>query len=109
MSEFKFDTGDSKYNHAFPEVPDIRLWAGLIQCADHFLGCDSVGQHIAKSVGTTATVVVGSTYPINISYPNDKDVDIIDLGEGRRTFSPLRLTTEDQQDMQNDECMSMSK
>jgi len=109
MSEFKFDCGESKYNHAFPEIADIRLWAGMIQCADHFLGCDSVGQHIAKSVGTTSTVVVGSTYPVNISYPNDKDFDIIDLGEGRRTFSPLRLTTEDAQDMQNDECMSMTK
>tara|TARA_B100000965_G_scaffold405985_1_gene442279 strand:- start:4141 stop:5148 length:1008 start_codon:yes stop_codon:yes gene_type:complete len=108
MSEFPFDTGESKYNHATPEVPDIRLWAGLIECADHFLGCDSVGQHIAKSVGTTSTVVIGSTYPINISYPNDDDVDIIDLGEDRRTFSPIRLTMEDQQDMMNDECMSMT-
>ena len=109
MTEFPFDCGKSKYNHAVPEVPDIRLWAALIECADHFVGCDSVGQHIAKAVGTTSTVVVGSTYPINISYPDDKDVDIIDLGEDRRTFSPIRLTTEDQQDMQNDECMTMTK
>ena len=109
MTEFPFDCGKSKYNHAVPEVPDIRLWAALIECADHFVGCDSVGQHIAKAVGTTSTVVVGSTYPINISYPDDKDVDIIDLGEDRRTFSPIRLTTEDQQDMYNDECMTMTK
>lgn len=111
MSEFPFDieAGDKKNNHAIPQVPDIRLWAALIGHADHFLGCDSVGQHIAKAVGTTATVVTGSTYPINISYPDDKDFDIIDLGEGKRTFSPIRLTEEDYQDMENDECMTMTK
>ena len=39
-----------------------------------------------------------------------QDVDIIDLGEDRRTFSPIRLTMEDyQQDIQNDECMSMTE
>jgi len=109
MSEFSFDTGESEYEHALPQIPEIRMWAGLIQCADHFLGCDSVGQHIAKAVGTTATVVTGSTYPINITYPDDKDFDIIDLGEGKRTFSPIRLTEEDYQDMENDECMTMTK
>ena len=55
------------------------------------------------------TAVIGSTYPINISYPNDPKFDIIDLGEDRRTFSPIRLTMEDYQDIQNDECMSMTE
>lgn len=109
MSEFPFETGDSPDKHAVPQVPDVRLWAGIIQCADHFLGCDSVGQHIAKAVGTTATVVIGSTFPINISYPGDPTMDIVDLGDGKRVFSPIRLTAEDYQDMNNDECMSMSK
>ena len=109
MSEFQFDTGESKHMHAIPQVPDIRLWAGLIQCADHFLGCDSVGQHIARAMDTTATVVTGSTFPINISYPNEKSFDIFDMGEGIRTYSPLRMTGEDMQDMENDECMTMTK
>ena len=30
MSEFQFDTGESKHVHAIPQVPDIRLWAGII-------------------------------------------------------------------------------
>tara|TARA_E500000331_G_scaffold197303_1_gene189564 strand:+ start:3099 stop:4154 length:1056 start_codon:yes stop_codon:yes gene_type:complete len=113
MSEFKFETedhgeNDGGYEHVFPEVPDVRMWAGFIECADYFLGCDSVGQHIAKAVGTKSTVVVGSTFPVNISYPDDPDVDIIDLGEGKRTYSPIRMTGEDQQDMSNDECMTMT-
>ena len=95
--------------HAIPQVPDIRLWAGLIQCADHFLGCDSVGQHIARAMDTTATVVTGSTFPINITYPNEKSFDVFDMGEGTRTYSPLRMTGEDMQDMENDECMTMTK
>ena len=108
MSEFPFEIEESEYAHAIPHVQDVRLWAGIIECADHFLGCDSVGQHIAKAVGTTATVVVGSTFPINISYPNDPDFDIVDIGEGKRIFSPIRLTAEDYQDMNNDECMTMT-
>jgi hypothetical protein len=110
MSEFQFpiDVDESKIPCAWPQG-DIRTWAGIIECADHFLGCDSVGQHIAKSVGTTVTAVIGSTYPENISYPGDKDFDILDLGEGKRTFSPIRLTMEDYQDLMNDECMEMSK
>ena len=111
MSEFPFHTeeGESKDSYIVPNIEDIRIWASIIDRADHFLGCDSVGQHIAKAVGSTVTAVIGSTYPINISYPNDPKFDIIDLGEDRRTFSPIRLTMEDYQDIQNDECMSMTE
>ena len=111
MSEFPFQTeeGESKDAYIVPNIEDIRIWASIIDRADHFLGCDSVGQHIAKAVGSTVTAVIGSTHPINISYPNDPKFDIIDLGEDRRTFSPIRLTMEDYQDIQNDECMSMTE
>ena len=112
MSEFQFPV-DKPGSKDLPPIgwpqADIRVWAGLIECADHFLGCDSVGQHIAKSVGTTVTAVIGSTFPINISYPDDKDFDIIDLGEGKRVYQPLRLTGEDYQDMMDDECMEMTE
>lgn len=50
--------------------PDIRTWAALIQEADYFIGCDSCGQHIAKAVGTDASVVVAGTHEVNISYPD---------------------------------------
>jgi len=111
MSEFQFvvDPPDSNMIPcAWPQA-DIRVWAGIIECADHFLGCDSVGQHIAKSVGTTVTTVIGATFPVNISYPEDRNFDIIDIGKGKRVFQPLRLTAEDYQDMMNDECMKMKK
>ena len=110
MSELPvaLEEGESKYPVAQPNIPDIRVWAGIIEIADHFLGCDSVGQHIVKALGGTATVVLGSTYPINVSFPEHKDFDIIDLGEGKRTYSPIRLTMEDMPDRLNDETMMMT-
>lgn len=111
MSEFPFQTeeGESDQPFILPQIPDIRIWASIIGRADHFLGCDSVGQHIAKAVDTSVTAVIGSTYPVNISYPEDPNFDIIDLGEDKRSFSPIRLTMEDYADYQNDECMEMTE
>jgi len=111
MSEFPItldDSENSKYPVAMPQIPDARIWAGIIEIADHFLGCDSLGQHLAKALTKTATVVTGSTFPINISYPGDPDFDIIDLGDGKRTYSPIRTTMEDWQDRLNDEVMEMT-
>ena len=70
----------------------LREWAGYIKFADHFLGCDSVGQHLAKSVQKKATVITGGTFPINISYPDDDDFTIFDLGKDRRIYDPIRIT-----------------
>ena len=49
MSEFGIEFKDAGFKDevAIPEIPDLRKWAGLIKYADHFLGCDSVGQHLS--------------------------------------------------------------
>lgn len=112
MSEFPIaveenDTG--KYPVAMPQIPDLRTWAAIIEVSDHFIGVDSVGQHIAKSLGKTATVICGATFPINISYPGHKDFDIIDLGKDDRVYDPIRLTMEDEINRANDEVMEMDK
>ena len=70
----------------------LRQWAGYIKFADHFLGCDSVGQHLAKSVNQKATVVMGGTFPINTSYPNDDKFTIFDMGKDQRIYNPIRIT-----------------
>ncbi len=49
--------------------PGLRIWAAIIQEADYFIGCDSCGQHMARCVGTDASVVVAGTHEVNISYP----------------------------------------
>jgi len=102
-------TPNTQYPVAQPEIPDMRIWAGIIEVADYFLGCDSLGQHIVKALGKTATIVTGSTYPVNISYPEDKNFDIIDVGDGKRIYAPIRLTIEEEQDRMNDEVMELDK
>ena len=109
MSEFPVVVEEnSKIPIAVPQIPDVRVWSSIIEIADHFLGCDSLGQHMAKALGTSCTSVIGSTYPINISYPNSSDFDIIDLGEGKRKFSPIRLSMEDEIERFNDEVMELT-
>ena len=111
MSEhhFSVEENEEKYPIARPQISDMRVWASVIDIADHFLGCDSMGQHIARAFDKTATVVVGSTYPENISYPGHKDFDIIDVGDGRREYAPIRITMDERVDRFNDEAMELSK
>lgn len=109
MTEFPVDLGENpeKAVVAMPQIPDLRIWAAVLELSDHFIGCDSVGQHLARALGKTATVVTGSTFPINVSYPDCRDFDIIDAGAGRRTYSPIRVTMEDAIDRMNDHCMDL--
>ena len=113
MSEYHFSTEEdeekSRYPVARPQIPDMRTWAAVIEVADHFLGCDSMGQHMARALDKTATVVVGSTYPENISYPGHKDFDIIDVGDGRREYAPIRITQDERVDRFNDSAMELDK
>lgn len=92
-----------------PQNVSVRDWMGIINSADHFLGCDSLGQHLAYSLNKSATVVLGSTFPINVSYPNKSKIDIIDLDAGKRKYSPIRITMDDEVDRNNDKCMKIDK
>ena len=85
----------------------LRDWAGYIKFADHFLGCDSVGQHLAKSVNQRSTVVIGGTYPINVSYPNDDKFTVFDLGKDRRIYDPLRIVIDKKSSEANKGIMKM--
>lgn len=91
-----------------PTISDIRVWAAVIDLADHFIGCDSLGQHLAAALGKTATVVTGSTFPINVSYVDNKNFDIFDVGAGQRLYSPIRVSMEDAIERTNDQCMDMT-
>lgn len=110
MSEFKVDFSDAKLKDeiAVPENVNIRIWAAAIKFADHFLGCDSVGQHLAYALGTPATVVIGSTYPINVSYPDYKGIEVLDMGELDREYSPIRITMDERVDRKNERLMVMT-
>jgi ADP-heptose:LPS heptosyltransferase len=107
MSEFKMDWKERGCPDpvSTPQM-DLRQWAAVIDAADHFLGIDSVGQHFAASLGTTATVIFGSTYPINTSYLNDSKIDIIDFDDGNRQYSPIRISYDDAVERNNDRCLT---
>jgi hypothetical protein len=108
MSEFPLDFHKHMTTPvAVPLGVHIRIWMGIIQQANHFVGCDSVGQHLAYAYGKSATVIIGSTYPINTSFPDDKNFDIIDLGKESRVYSPIRITTDEYSDRLNEGIMTM--
>ena len=111
MSEFKvdFSTANLKDEVAVPQSVGIRQWAAIIKYADHFLGCDSLGQHLAYSMEKPSTVVTGSTDPINISYPNCKYFSVLDMGELDREYSPIRITNDERINRKNENLMSMDE
>ena len=110
MSEFGMDLKDEKYEMdvAQPEKVDLRIWAAMIEQVDHFVGCDSVGQHFAHALGTPCTVVTGATYPENTTYPNTEGVSIIDLGMNDRQYDPIRITFDERISRVNENLMLMT-
>jgi len=110
MSEFKIDLSDAKLKDevAMPENVNFRIWAAIIKYAQHFLGCDSLGQHLAYIMETPSTVITGSTYPINVSYPDCDYFDILDMGEVSREYSPIRILPDERVDRLNENIMTMN-
>ncbi len=92
-----------------PKNFDLRKWAGVIELADYFIGCDSVGQHFAYAFNVPGTVVLGSTYAINVSYP--KHFNIWEKPGFEKVYSPIRISEFDTHlaDRMNDQSLSLSE
>jgi ADP-heptose:LPS heptosyltransferase len=97
MAEFGIEFKDAGFPDevAIPEIADLRNWAGLIKYADAFLGCDSVGQHLAKAMETPASVVMGATYPI-------------DMGQFDREYDPIRISFDERISRKHERIMTMT-
>jgi ADP-heptose:LPS heptosyltransferase len=78
---------NDKYSINVP-TDDLRFFMAAISECDYFIGCDSVGQHMARAVGVPGTVIFGSTFPINTSYPDY--FQCIDNGKTKK-YSPIRI------------------
>lgn len=89
FGEPQFQIVTDTYTAKLPATTDLRMWAAIVECVDYFLGVDSVGQHMARAVGTPGTVIFGSTFPINTSYP---DYFQIIEKQGQKKYSPIRIT-----------------
>ena len=93
-----------KDDFSFKLEIDLRGWAALIEAADYFVGCDSLGQHMARCFGTPGTVIMGSTYAINTTYPDY--FQIIENENVNKVYSPIRIGGFDSHlaDRLNDRC-----
>ena len=88
MGEHRIDTSDTTLLQ-LEQSPPLRVWAAVIEAADYFIGCDSVGQHFAYAFDKPGSVVLGSTYAVNVSYPDH--FNIIEKKGFEKTYSPIRL------------------
>jgi len=93
---------------AIPQGIGLREWSAIINLCDHFLGCDSVGQHISYSFDVPSTVVLGSTFVENVSYPDSDTFKTLDMGEGVKRYSPIRITIDEFTDRRNEGIMHMN-
>ena len=89
FGEPQFQIQTDTYTAKIVQNADLRMWASLIEYCDYFVGVDSVGQHMARACGKPGTVIFGSTFPINTSYPDW--FQIIEK-EGEKKYSPIRIT-----------------
>ncbi len=87
----------------------LRVWAAIIEASDYFIGCDSVGQHLAYAFNRPGTIICGSTFPINITYP--EHFNIIEKQNEQRVYSPIRIAgfACEEADRLNDTLMDFSK
>lgn len=76
-------------NYTLKYDGDLRFWMSLIDACDYFIGCDSVGQHFARGFNKPGTVILGSTFAENISYPDF--FNIFEKKNAIKKYSPLRI------------------
>lgn len=108
MGEHKLEVVNLPIFQSNEPIP-IRVWAAVIESADYFIGCDSVGQHIAYAFNKPGTVICGSTFPINTTYP--EHFNIIEKKNTVRHYSPIRVAgfASEEADRLNDTLMDFSK
>ena len=71
--------------------PDLHMrdWMGVIAQVDYLVGCDTVGQHIARATGVKGCVIMGGTDAVNMSYPDYFRV----IQRKKPVYSPMRISS----------------
>lgn len=87
---------------------DLRMWAAITEASDYFVGCDSLGQHMARAFNKPGTVIIGSTYAINTTYPDW--FQIFEKQGVPKVYAPIRITGLDSHlaDRMNDRLMDFN-
>lgn len=107
MPEFRH-TKDS-FSISFDEYqPYLRALMGMIYHCDYFVGCCSVGQHIARAFDKPGMTVMGGTSDKNYSYPDH--FTIYRKPNTEHTYIPWRLSDidSDMADRANDGLMTFN-
>lgn len=91
-SQFELKHPQDSFSVTFSnlELPYFRMLAGLIYHSDYFIGCDSVGQHVARALNKPCLVLMGGTDERNTSYP--EYFTFYRRKDKLSTFIPLRLS-----------------
>jgi len=106
FGEQQFNVPEDTYT--FKLQADLRMWAAIIDSSDYFVGVDSVGQHMARALGKPGTVILGSTFAINVTYPDY--FQILERDNTVKKYSPIRISGLDCHlaDRINDRCMEFT-
>lgn len=108
MGEHRLDVVNLPIFQPQEQVP-FRVWAAVIEACDYFIGCDSVGQHLAYAFDVPGTVILGSTFAVNVSYP--EYFNIIEKKGVEKRYSPIRIAgfASEEADRLNDTLMDFTK
>lgn len=87
---------------------DLRFYMAMISQCHSFVGVDSVGQHMAVSFNCSSMIILGSTFEVNVSYPDHFKFFRNGI---QPTYSPIRIGGIDCDfaDRANDGIMTFSK
>jgi hypothetical protein len=82
------------FSISFDEIqPYHRTLMSLIYHCDYFVGCCSVGQHVARAFDKPGLIIMGATNETNFSYPNH--FDIYRKKDREPKYTPWRLSEVD--------------
>ncbi len=96
----------SKDTYSFnPPGGNLRMYMALINECDYFIGCDSVGQHIARAFDKPGLIIMGSTFEKNVSYPDY--FNFYRNNNVKNSYNPIRIGGVDSElsDRKNDGAM----
>jgi ADP-heptose:LPS heptosyltransferase len=96
-------------DYTFKIKTNIRMWSAIVEASDYFIGCDSVGQHMAYAFNKPGTVILGSTFAKNITYPDH--FQIIQKQPVDIKYCPIRICDgldSDLANRYNDTCMDFT-
>lgn len=68
---------------------DLRFYMAMVSQCDCFVGVDSVGQHMARAYDKRGVVIMGSTFEVNVSYPDH--FKVIRNANVKAIYNPIRI------------------